>query len=54
MTVKELIKKLETFPEDHVVIINFDDGWSNIEEVILGLGAVSINAEESPVFSEHD
>jgi len=54
MTKAELIKTLDKFSDDDVVIISFGDGgWSNIETVVQDGSRINIIAEISPVFSDN-
>lgn len=54
MTVKELIKELGKFDDDDMVVINDDEGWSNIEKIQKDKTClVRIVIERYPVFSDN-
>ena len=53
MTKSELIKRLESYSDDDVVILLIGDGWSNIDDVQQEGSCIGIRAEEEPVFSEN-
>ena len=52
MTKKELIKALEDFEDDQIVIIgDFEDGWSNINEVKKSGSCISITSDMTRPFT---
>lgn len=54
MNVRELKAELEKFDDyDIVVIGDFSEGWSNIEELTQNGSSVEIKPEEYPVFSDN-
>jgi len=53
MTKTDLIKALEPMDDDKVVILRYDGGWSNIEDVIEEQCEIAITPELYPVFSDN-
>lgn len=53
MTKKELIKRLEKFDDDNVIIISDNKGWSNIDKVEKLDSSIMLLIEKYPLFSNN-
>jgi len=52
MDVKDLIRKLREFPEDHVcVLVGLDGGWSNLESVKEKASTVELRMDSEIIFT---
>lgn len=53
MTKKDLIDRLKQFSDDDVIIIGYDEGWSNIEKVEKQGHNIALLQEKYPVFNDN-
>jgi len=49
MTKKELIKALEPFSQDDVVILSDGDGWANIEDILQDGSSIKLTMADHPL-----
>ena len=54
MTVEELIRKLETYPKDKIVVLTEPDGigWDNVGKVIEDVSTVKITMDGNNPFED--
>tara|TARA_R110000803_G_scaffold185900_5_gene248326 strand:+ start:246 stop:404 length:159 start_codon:yes stop_codon:yes gene_type:complete len=50
MTVEDLIRRLQVFNKDKIVVIGNNTGWANIEAVIDDGSTIMITEDDGPVF----
>ena len=53
MTKKDLLKRLEEFDDNTMIVISDGKSWANIDKVVKNGSIIELEIEKFPVFSEN-